>query len=186
MVRAQEWPHVRRKDVFATGPEYGEVSGVLVVHKPKLKTKVKEHVLIHDRSCLFLFETVFADRSPHEFVWTDIASFDARLSALLTDLQVPQPVGLPYGFRSLRPTGTTHWYLTHGGAGLPALQRRGRWATDRMFAVYLQEVVADIAQVSRTPRVEQWSSVFDAIVASPSNWGCSSHLRPVVGQGKRS
>ena len=115
----------------------------IIIEKPKMRrmTARRSYVRIDDPAIIALADAVVEDRPDDSFLFNgSYQQLRAVFNAICAELRLPHgaPQGLTLG--SLRPGGAT--WLYRGTDNTELVRFRGRWASNRMLEIYIQEVGA--------------------------------------------
>eukprot|EP00438_Fugacium_kawagutii_P004823 Skav226390 [mRNA] locus=scaffold1631:67277:74756:+ [translate_table: standard] len=173
VMRIGEFLQACRKDLVLpqdTAP--GNRYVLLRIPDPKTRGRHARHqsARIDQEDIVNLLIATYGSMDSHEPLWPfSAATLRSRFSALLRALDLPTSKKngcQPFGLSSLRPGGAT-WMLDVT-ENSELVRRRGRWLSNRVMEVYLQEISAAtfLQKLSATQRskIFQFATDFETVL----------------------
>ncbi|CAE7829539.1 unnamed protein product, partial [Symbiodinium necroappetens] len=148
---------------------YTQAFALLKIEEPKTRFKVARHqaAKLEAADLVALVDMAFGKLPKGSKLWPYSAqTLRRRLDAILEALWIPtsRTSRRPLDLGSFRPGGAT--YLLQSTEDSELVRRRGRWVSQKVMEVYLQEVAASTFYPSLADATER--RVMDAAVAFPS------------------
>lgn len=145
---------------------------LLRIQNPKTRGRVARHqaARVDPADIVALVQAVFKDYGPDQPLWSmSGCNVRKRFVAILNFLGLPvkkTPAGRPYDLASLRPGGAT--FLLGLTEDAELVRRRGRWISQRVLEIYLQEIAVSTA-VAKLPdatrqKIGRFASVFGEVL----------------------
>ena len=142
LLRTGELLSLRAQDIFISGPT-GPAVLSLGLTKGGARHNAAESVTLHERSVLPSLWKWKQSVGPSKFLTLKPHAWRALFTKAITALRLDDLHFRPY---SLRRGGTTFWFGHHGS--FDKLLAQGRWAAARTARVYLNDGLAQLADLS--------------------------------------
>ena len=162
-----------RKDLILPSDSAPGIDFALVrIHAPKTRGRSAKHqtARIDPRDIVQLLQGVYQRVPKDEKLWPySSATLRKRFNNLLAELGLPTDHhggSRPFDLGSLRPGGATHLLLLTESPDL--VRRRGRWISNRVCEIYLQEVIYTTFTEQLNPqvktRIHSYAAVFPKVL----------------------
>lgn len=146
---------------------------LLRIQNPKTRGRVARHqaARVDPADIVALVQAVFKDYGPDQPLWSMSAyTLRKRFVAILNFFGLPvkkTPAARPYDLASLRPGGAT--FLLGLTEDAELVRRRGRWISQRVLEIYLQEIAVSTA-VAKLPeatrqKIGRFAGVFGEVLS---------------------
>ena len=148
----------------------GTTFALVMIRQPKTRGRMAKHqaARIDQTDVISYLTAMYRFYEPGDRLWPfSAATLRKRFSQLLEALSLPSKKKTgqaPFDLGSLRPGGAT--WLLHQTESPDVVRRRGRWASNRVMEVYLQEVQVTTFTEKLEPKARERIQFCSAAYAS--------------------